>query len=118
MAAHPAPVPEIRMDSIVKDKDGASAHEVAIEESGREYLENYPLLVNKTTEELKKIEKSLKYRLDYIFLPMVTLVLFVGCVLRTRQTRYLNATDADGTVIWSASTSARLVSQACRKTYT
>lgn len=82
MAAHPAPVPEIRMDSIVKDKDGASAHEIAIEETGREYLENYPLLVNKTTEELKKLEKSLKYRLDYIFLPMVTLVLFVGYLER------------------------------------
>ena len=73
-----SPTPEVRMNSMSKDKDGASLYEIAVEDSTREWLQEYPLLTEKTPEELKKIEKSLKFRLDYIFLPMVTMVLFMG----------------------------------------
>jgi hypothetical protein len=43
-----------------------------------EYLHLYPLLVDKTPEELKKIEKKLLNKLDYVFLPVVTLMLLMG----------------------------------------
>lgn len=59
-------------------KDGVSLHEHAVEDPTREWIQEYPLLAEKTPEELKKIETSLKRRLDYIFLPMVTMVLFMG----------------------------------------
>jgi len=59
-------------------KDGVSLHEHAVEDTNREWIQEYPLLVGKTPEELNKLEKSLKKRLDYIFLPMVTMVLFMG----------------------------------------
>jgi hypothetical protein len=59
-------------------KDGTSLVEYAVEGSDNEYLANYLLLVDKTPDELKKLEKSLLRRLDYIFLPMMTMVLFMG----------------------------------------
>jgi hypothetical protein len=65
-----------RLDSL--SKDGTSLVEYAVEGSDNEYLANYPLLVDKTPEELKQLEKSLLRRLDYIFLPMMTMVLFMG----------------------------------------
>jgi hypothetical protein len=65
-----------RLDSL--SKDGTSLVEYAVEGSDNEYLANYPLLVDKTPGELKKLEKSLLRRLDYIFLPMMTMVLFMG----------------------------------------
>jgi hypothetical protein len=65
-----------RMGSL--SKDGVSLHEHIVEDSTREWIQEYPLLNEKTPEELKKIEKSLIKRLDYIFLPMVTMVLFMG----------------------------------------
>jgi len=74
--AAPSPSPKFRMNSL--SKDGASLHEVVVEDPTREYLHEYPLLAEKTPEALKQIEKSLKRRLDYIFLPMVTMVLFMG----------------------------------------
>lgn len=40
-----------------------------------EWLERYPLIANKTPEELKAIEKSLVRKLDWRFLPMVSLML-------------------------------------------
>ena len=61
-------------------KDGVSLHEHVVEDSTRERIQEYPLLNEKSPEELSKIEKSLKKRLDYIFLPMVTMVLFMGLV--------------------------------------
>lgn len=74
--AAPAPSPKIRMNSL--SKDDISLHEVVVEDPTREYLQEYPLLGGKTPEALEQIEKSLKRRLDYIFLPMVTMVLFMG----------------------------------------
>lgn len=67
---------ETRMGSL--SKDGVSLHEHAVEDTTREWMEEYQLLTGKTPEELNKIEKALKLRLDYIFLPMVTMVLFMG----------------------------------------
>jgi hypothetical protein len=65
-----------RMGSL--SKDGVSLHGHVVEDSTREWIQEYPLLNEKSPEELSKIEKSLKKRLDYIFLPMVTMVLFMG----------------------------------------
>ena len=43
-----------------------------------EYLHLYPLLADKTIEERKLIEKKLKFKLDYVFLPVVTTMLLMG----------------------------------------
>ncbi|KAI3589032.1 major facilitator superfamily domain-containing protein [Fusarium oxysporum f. sp. albedinis] len=43
-----------------------------------EYLPLFPLLVNKSLEERQKIEKKLKRKLDWVFLPVVTLMLLMG----------------------------------------
>jgi hypothetical protein len=75
----PSPTPTVRLNSL--SKDAVSFHEFAAEDSAREYLQEYPLLAEKSPEALERIEKSLKRRLDYIFLPMVTMVLFMGYAL-------------------------------------
>jgi hypothetical protein len=36
------------MNSMSKDKDGASLYEIAVEDSTREWLQEYPLLAEKT----------------------------------------------------------------------
>jgi MFS family permease len=43
-----------------------------------EYLPLFPLLVNKSLEGRQKIEKKLKRKLDWVFLPVVTLMLLMG----------------------------------------
>ncbi|WJG34847.1 major facilitator superfamily domain-containing protein [Fusarium oxysporum Fo47] len=43
-----------------------------------EYLPLFPLLVNKSLEERQKIEKKVKRKLDWVFLPVVTLMLLMG----------------------------------------
>ena len=45
---------------------------------GEEYLHLFPLLANKTLEERQLIEKKLKRKLDWAFLPVVTLMLLMG----------------------------------------
>lgn len=42
------------------------------------YLDRFPLLQNKSPEELKKLNKSLLRKLDYRFLPTVTIMLLMG----------------------------------------
>ncbi|ETI22878.1 hypothetical protein G647_04672 [Cladophialophora carrionii CBS 160.54] len=46
--------------------------------AGEEFLHHYPLLAFKTTEERRVIEKSLKRKLDWVMLPIVTLMLLMG----------------------------------------
>ncbi|EGU83193.1 hypothetical protein FOXB_06297 [Fusarium oxysporum f. sp. conglutinans Fo5176] len=43
-----------------------------------EYLPLFPFLVNKSLEERQKIETKLKRKLDWVFLPVVTLMLLMG----------------------------------------
>lgn len=44
------------------------------------YLEQFPLIRDKTPEERKKIEKSLVRKLDWKFLPCITLMLLMKYV--------------------------------------
>ncbi|SCO39802.1 related to TNA1-High affinity nicotinic acid plasma membrane permease [Fusarium fujikuroi] len=43
-----------------------------------EYLSLFPLLANKSLEERQQIETKLKRKLDWVFLPVVTLMLLMG----------------------------------------
>ncbi|KAG9667422.1 MFS general substrate transporter, partial [Aureobasidium melanogenum] len=43
-----------------------------------EWLARFPLIADKSPEELRKIEKGLLRKLDWIFLPVVTLMLLMG----------------------------------------
>jgi hypothetical protein len=56
-------------------KDAVELVEVAPE--GCPYLERYPLIKDKSPEELKAIEKALVRKLDWKFLPMVTAMLMM-----------------------------------------
>jgi MFS family permease len=42
------------------------------------YLQNFPLLADKTPEERQLIEKQLKRKLDFVFLPVMTIMLLMG----------------------------------------
>jgi hypothetical protein len=61
-------------------KDFAECEEVVFNDD--EHLHHYPLLVCKTPEERKAIEKKLLRKLDWVMLPTVTLMLLMGCVRR------------------------------------
>ena len=52
---------------------------VEVEEGAvpREWLERYPLIKDKSPEELRALEKSLVRKLDWRFLPMVSLMLIM-----------------------------------------
>lgn len=54
-----------------------------------EYLHLYPLLANKTPEEHKTIERSLKRKLDWVFLPVVTVMLLQGYLDRINVAGFL-----------------------------
>jgi hypothetical protein len=56
---------------------------VGVQEHNVEYLARYPLIANKSTEELLKIEKGLLRKLDWIFLPVV-------CGLDASETRMIS----------------------------
>ncbi|KAF5678610.1 major facilitator superfamily transporter [Fusarium heterosporum] len=55
-----------------------SATHIEGEAAVDEYLSLFPLLADKSLEERKKIEKKLKRKLDWVFLPVVTLMLLMG----------------------------------------
>lgn len=71
---------DMPLDPMHKDID-ANHHEV-VEVRNNEYpaewLQRYPLLAEKSPEELKKVQKELLRKLDWIFLPTVTLMLLLG----------------------------------------
>lgn len=64
-----------RTDSVDLKKD--LNNDVEVEENAQrdEYLERYDLIKDKSPEELKALEKSLIRKLDWKFLPMVSLML-------------------------------------------
>lgn len=58
------------------EKQGVTPIEIVPLED--EYLHGFRLLAHKTVEERKAIERKLKRKLDYVFLPIVTLMLLMG----------------------------------------
>lgn len=71
---------DVPLDTLDKD-DGPKHHEtieVRNNEYTAEWLERFPLIANKSPEELKVLEKGLLRKLDWIFLPTVTLMLLMG----------------------------------------
>jgi sugar phosphate permease len=61
--------------SSVEKQDPATLETEIVQD---EYIHLYPLLAEKTPEERKEIEKNLKRKLDYVFLPVMTLMLLMG----------------------------------------
>ncbi|KAK5065327.1 hypothetical protein LTR84_001165 [Exophiala bonariae] len=74
MAIHQRGTEALSVEKDRKDLDLTEQAEIV----PNEYLHLYPLLVDKAPEDLKKIEKKLLFKLDYIFLPVVTLMLLMG----------------------------------------
>lgn len=74
--------PGVQLDTLAKDLD--AKHNEIIEVEGRsnevpaEWLQQFPLIADKSCMELKKLEKSLLRKLDWIFLPTVTMMLLMG----------------------------------------
>ena len=70
-----APSVRSRTDSVDLKKD--LNNDVEVEENAQrdEYLERYDLIKDKSPKELKALEKSLIRKLDWKFLPMVSLML-------------------------------------------
>jgi hypothetical protein len=69
----------------LEKKDFSAEHleVVSVQEHNLDYLARYPLIANKSTEELRKIEKGLLRKLDWIFLPVV-------CGLAKSQARMIS----------------------------
>jgi hypothetical protein len=66
-----------RMDTLEKEKADVQHIETQPEQL---YLERFPLLQGKTEEELAALNKKLLKKLDYRFLPTVTMMLLMGYV--------------------------------------
>lgn len=82
-----APVVDPPVDRTSKDgsldlKDPQNIEHIELEHGGvpPEWLERYPLIKDKSPEELKMLEKSLVRKLDWKFLPMVSLMLIMKYV--------------------------------------
>lgn len=74
--------PSVRYGRDSLDLKEKLGNNVEVEENAQrdEYLERYELIRNKSPEELKALEKSLVRKLDWKFLPMVTLMLVMKSV--------------------------------------
>jgi hypothetical protein len=59
------------------DKSDAVHCETSATVLEQEYLSRFPLLANKTEEELAKLNKSVLWKLDWKFLPCITLMLLM-----------------------------------------
>lgn len=83
-----APTNDVHLDTLDKDKDDVAKHHEIVEVRNNEYpaewLQRYPLIADKSPEELKKLEKGLLRKLDWIFLPTVTMMLLMGYVQHGR----------------------------------
>jgi hypothetical protein len=66
-----------RMDTLEKEKADVQHIETQPEQL---YLERFPLLQGKSEEELVALNKKLLKKLDYRFLPTVTMMLLMGYV--------------------------------------
>jgi hypothetical protein len=64
----------------LESKTSKIAEECLEESVADTYLERFPLIKDKSPEELKKIEKSLVRKLDWKFLPCITLMLLMKYV--------------------------------------
>ena len=64
----------VRMDSFDKVKADTEQVEILV---GEDYLQRFPLLKNKTEEEIAGIRKTLMRKLDFRFLPTVTMMLLM-----------------------------------------
>jgi len=62
------------MDSFDKVKADTEQVEILV---GEDYLQRFPLLKNKTEEEIAGIRKTLMRKLDFRFLPTVTMMLLM-----------------------------------------
>ncbi|KEQ60578.1 MFS general substrate transporter [Aureobasidium melanogenum CBS 110374] len=75
-----APHQTVALDGL--EKKNLSAEHLEIigvqSEHNIEWLARYPLIADKSPEELRKIEKALLRKIDWIFLPVVTLMLLMG----------------------------------------
>lgn len=67
-----------RTRSLASCKEKQDATQIEMEAVVEEYLHLFPLLANKSLEERQQIEKGLKRKLDFVFLPVVTLMLLMG----------------------------------------
>jgi hypothetical protein len=70
---------EVRMNSLDKVKAEIEHIEGLPNE---QWLERFPLLQNKTPEELKQLNTKLLKKLDWRFLPTVTVMLLMGYACR------------------------------------
>lgn len=72
-----APSVRSKADSVdlMKDLDNNVEHEENVQRD--EYLERFDLIKDKSPEELQALEKSLVRKLDWKFLPMVSLMLIM-----------------------------------------
>lgn len=60
------------------DKKGDTAQIENVDDaSSRDYLSRYPLLADKSDEELEKLNKSVLRKLDWKFLPCITMMLLM-----------------------------------------
>jgi MFS family permease len=69
---------DARTNSLSGSLEKRDTSPVETEVVQNEYLHMFPLIAEKSPEELKQIEKKLKVKLDYVFLPVVTLMLLMG----------------------------------------
>ncbi|CZT14629.1 related to TNA1-High affinity nicotinic acid plasma membrane permease [Ramularia collo-cygni] len=81
-----APTQEVQTDTQAghdqKEKEAEVIHqELSIERNNMcpaEWLSRYPLIADKSETELKKLRKGLVRKLDWIFLPTITVMLLLG----------------------------------------
>lgn len=78
------------MPPSIRSLDFKDNVELAESVPGRDpLLERYPLIRDKSPEELARIEKSLVRKLDWRFLPMVTAMLMMKYVAKKLLNTYL-----------------------------
>jgi hypothetical protein len=63
-------------DSISKDSDIIKIED-AVPNENANYLQQYPLLSNKSEDELKLLNKAVLKKLDWRFLPCITVMLLM-----------------------------------------
>jgi hypothetical protein len=78
-APHVSHVARTSKDGSIDFKDEKHMENCEVENGAapREWLERYPLIKDKTPEQLKALEKSLVRKLDWKFLPMVSIMLIM-----------------------------------------
>jgi len=75
-------------ESVASEHRSMSKAEVTMIEDANpvhdpEYLSRYPLLMGKTEEELQSLNKSVLRKLDWKFLPCISMMLLMKCVTKS-----------------------------------